>query len=933
MKLLALLFTSLIVLSNALEEQNSISKRLTFKESFDIDNTHYILNTQEEYKENPNLVKNEIYTNSSTYSYEWSNHPSHLRIRLDNYLPDADSQGYRDMTKYDTIYFNIYSKKILPTKVTLVIECQERTPDEISDMKVAYKSYKIQIDFEGWKEIKINYKQLDDGHGGDLTKVSGLGIYSNGWGNTPNKETELYIDKISFTKIKYEFNMKESEITEDNYINALNRFKYSTLGTGSLLTEKNAIIVQMLKSSVKTAISTHKKMNKKGVPFNYPMNSSLDIYSNYYELHKIAKGYAIEGGEIYKNKTYLDSIIYCLDYMNDNHYSKRFPKIFKGQDNWWHWDIGIPQMLLEIIIFIKDDLTQEQINKYLTTVNNYIFYPKLTMANRADIGYSCIIAGLLQKDHKRIAISVEMLREIFNNVEIFDGFYEDGSFIQHEIYGYVGGYGVSLINSLSRISYILDESCFRLDDDMKEKQYNWLINSYIPFIYNGAFFDLIRGRDITKNLVGLYSGNNLMRAICFATKYFKNSNNIKLLQSYLKYLYEINKDYYNKNAALFTLTILDEINNDESIQSKNIINNFAKVYSRIDKAISQINGIGIGISFSSTRIGKYEAIGSDNTIGWYEGDGMTYIYLSQNDYANSYWPYVNPLRLPGTTVTNAPREKKGLSDKNALAKYDFVGGTYSDINMVAVMKFASESPGLKFYSSLTGNKAYFLFENSLICIGNNISCNDSYQVETIIENRKLNGTFYFGDNKVTAINGNVTDNYIYIENYGGIYIPDYSNVKYEVTNNRFLEIYFAQGKNITNGRYIYYIFPNIDKNNFKNYVDNIQILSDTTTITAVKNKMNNIKQYVFWEKGRFDNIGVDHPCTIILYENEFYISDPSHKIEQINVNIDNYNYKVNLRKGYTFKVKIEKGNENEKNYNKILNISINNLIILLFLII
>ena len=239
---------------------------------------------------------------------------------------------------------------------------------------------------------------------------------------------------------------------------------------------------------------------------------------------------------------------------------------------------------------------------------------------------------------------------------------------------------------------------------------------------------MIRGRDITKNLVGLYSGNNLMRAICFATKYFKNSNNIKLLQSYLKYLYEINKDYYNKNAALFTLTILDEINNDESIQSKNIINNFAKVYSRIDKSISQINGIGIGISFSSTRIGKYEAIGSDNTIGWYEGDGMTYIYLSQNDYANSYWPYVNPLRLPGTTVTNAPREKKGLSDKNALAKYDFVGGTYSGINMVAVMKFASESPGLKFYSSLTGNKAYFLFENSLICIGNNISCNDSYQV-------------------------------------------------------------------------------------------------------------------------------------------------------------------------------------------------------------
>ena len=54
------------------------------------------------------------------------------------------------------------------------------------------------------------------------------------------------------------------------------------------------------------------------------------------------------------------------------------------------------------------------------------------------IGSHSIIAGILQKDYARVAISVEMLRETFENVEIFDGFYEDGSFIQHEIYGYIG---------------------------------------------------------------------------------------------------------------------------------------------------------------------------------------------------------------------------------------------------------------------------------------------------------------------------------------------------------------------------------------------------------------------------------------------------------------------------------------------------------------
>ena len=917
MKIYIILFLSLIYMSNSLEENNLLNKRLTFKETFDLKNTHYILNAEEEYKENQNLIKNEIIKNSSAYSYEWSNHPKNLRIRLTSYLPKADSTGHRDMTNYDTIYINIYSKKILLTKVTLIIECQERTPDEYSDMKVSYKSYKIPMDFTGWKEIKINYKQLTDSYGADMKRVSGLAIYSNGWGNTPNPETELFIDKICFTKIKYEFNMAESEILEENYISILQKFKYSLIGSGSLLNEKNPDIIKRFENMVKTSIRTHNIMNRTGLPFDYPMEQSLDIYSIYWKTNEMVKGYAIEGSEIYKNKEFFNDIIYCLDYMHEKYFTKRYPRQFKGLDNWWHWEIGIPQLLVEMIVYLKDELSQEKINKYLIPINEYIFYPKLTFANRADIAYSCIIAGVLQKDYKRIALSVEMLRELFNNVEISDGFYEDGSFIQHEIYAYAGAYGVSLINSLSRISYILDDTCFRLDDYMKEKQYNWIINSYIPFLYDGAFFDLVRGRDATRNALGLSTGNNAIKSFTFATKYIKDINNLTKLKSYLKYIYLRHKDYYINNLAIATISLLEEIVSDKSIIPENIIHNFSKLYSRMDKAITQMNNVGIGFSFSSTRNGKYESINGENTIGWYQGDGMVYIYLSPNDYGKSYWPYANPLRLPGTTITNAPREKKGLSDKNALAKYDFVGGCYNDINMVAAMKFASESTGINFNSSLEGNKAYFVFENCLVFIGNNITCNDNYNVETIIENRKLYGKLYFGNMEVIDKFGDITDNYIYIENYGSIYIPEYKKVKYNITNNEFIELYFDHGKNIQNEKYIYFILPNIDSSNYQKYINNIQILVDNSKITAVKNKLNNIFEIVFWEKGSFDKIQVDNPCTIILNENknEFYISSPNHKIDYINVNIGNNIYKLNLKNGYTYRVKIENNNNMSKIFN------------------
>lgn len=39
---------------------------------------------------------------------------------------------------------------------------------------------------------------------------------------------------------------------------------------------------------------------------------------------------------------------------------------------------------------------------------------------------------------------------------------------------------------------------------------------------------------------------------------------------------------------------------------------------------------------SSSRNGKYEYINWENTKGWYSGDGMTYIYLSVNDYGVDY---------------------------------------------------------------------------------------------------------------------------------------------------------------------------------------------------------------------------------------------------------------------------------------------------------
>ena len=67
---------------------------------------------------------------------------------------------------------------------------------------------------------------------------------------------------------------------------------------------------------------------------------------------------------------------------------------------------------------------------------------------------------------------------------------------------------------------------------------------------------------------------------------------------------------------------------------------------------------------------------------------------------------------------------------------------------------------------------------------------DLVRVVKAPDTKNENGEVYYMG-KPLEKSGNVTDNYIYIENYGGIYLPDYSNVKYNVTDNEFRK--FIQG--------------------------------------------------------------------------------------------------------------------------------------------
>ena len=159
-----------------------------------------------------------------------------------------------------------------------------------------------------------------------------------------------------------------------------------------------------------------------------------------------------------------------------------------------------------------------------------------------EVAYCSIFAAVLQKDYKRIVFWVNSLKQCYNNVGKDDEFYDDGSFIQHNVYGYIGGYGASLINALTKISYCLSDTIFKFDDYMINEQYNWAINSFLPLIYNGAYCDNVRVRTIVRNINGYKNSSLTIDSLIIMTTNLINKDNVNNFKSILKYFYEINRD-------------------------------------------------------------------------------------------------------------------------------------------------------------------------------------------------------------------------------------------------------------------------------------------------------------------------------------------------------------------------------------------------------
>lgn len=622
--------------------------------------------------------------------------------------------------------------------------------------------------------------------------------------------------------------------------------------------------------------------------------SSSDITNTYSCLKTMAQAYAMNGSSLKDNPTLRIEIINGLDWLYSNWYNENKTQF----GNWWDWDIGTTKILTDITAILYDDLSSSQINNYMNAIAHFIPASEGTAANRIDTAQATALRGILMKTSSTVAGARDSLSVVFDYVTTSDGFYSDGSFIQHTNIAYTNSYGTDLINGVVDIVYLLQGSSWEVTDTDKSNIYKWIYDSYEPTLYKGASMDMLRGRAISRDTSSDHREGalNIATIIKFA-QVAPPADAVNFKGMVKRWINEDTSLNFFYASPIYYVPKAREILNDSQLISKpDLVAHYE--YNNMDRSVHLTSGFAFGVSKSSKRIARYELTNGENHKGWYTGDGQTYLY--NNDlaqFADDFWPTVNYYRLPGTTVDTRPRSIGNYQegDGEGCPPNAWSGGTTLGASGVSGMDL------MAYGSTLVAKKSWFMFDDEIVAFGAGITSTDNRTIETIVEQRKLNEP----GNNVLTVNGVLKPTSLgWSEAMNGVswvhlastvtgsdigyYFPGGASVKglrqaqsgtwseindrgaIDVRTRNYLTLWFDHGLNPSNAAYIYVLLPNKTLEQVRNYVanPNIRVVENSSQAQCVIETTLNIVAANFWAdaKKTVDIITSDKKASIIIKE-------------------------------------------------------------------
>ncbi|MBQ7901993.1 MAG: hypothetical protein IJ365_08550, partial [Clostridia bacterium] len=446
--------------------------------------------------------------------------------------------------------------------------------------------------------------------------------------------------------------------------------------------------------------------------------SSAQAYVHMQRCREIA----LEIYSVQENDEQIASLSKAVDYYFNQ-------KISLGS-SWYANHITLPQNISEILLLAGNHLpkqTESVMRTYLENKRTYLnSVYTFTGANELEISLWMINFALYTSDTENLRFSLNkieselmMITKLESKYDVrkvylngvysgLPGIQTDYSGLFHESQLYSGGYCMTLVKKTA--AFLADAYESGLTDGMYLEDYIDHILEHYRWIFYKKQMDF--------NTVGRYialmttdeSGNAVSSSPT-------NLNGASMKQT-LSRLASIDGIYRSKELQEFSRLWSAQLSTTSYAEGNRY---FYKPYYMVNQKGSYM----ASLRMSSDRVNGSEQVSWCNLKGKYLADGCLYVYRTTEEFNDIFaaWDWN---KIPGTTPfsdkeivysTKQDYKTPGSADKLA-------GGVSDGNHGVAAMQLVREG--------LSAKKAWFMFDDEIVCLGNDISNTTNYSAVTTV---------------------------------------------------------------------------------------------------------------------------------------------------------------------------------------------------------
>lgn len=600
-------------------------------------------------------------------------------------------------------------------------------------------------------------------------------------------------------------------------------------------------------------------------------------------IKTMALAYSHSGSSYYNSAALLDKIVLALRYWNQTMYDA---------SNWWYDQIGNPQPMGEALILMRggtpglpQTVEDSAINYMVVRGGN----PSLqTGANRVDVAIHWVYRGALTTNASVVSSGVT---QAFSTLALVnngsEGLNYDYAFLQHGPELQTQSYGIDFIAGIYEVGLYIAGTSYGMSSDQLYKAFVFLHNS-IYGASRGHYKDFnLQGRSISR------SGNNGGLSATWAAQAMRVDTG---------------------HAA----TLRNDSLRASGVQpvSYNVSTPYHIHYRTGDYTLHNRPGYAFSVLGVSTRTYRSESINGENLLGKFLNEGATGIRVSGNEYYNIF-PVWDWNKVPGITMREFATPQQNAS--GVYGGTGFVGGVSDSSYGASVYQ--------QNYVGVTAKKAWFFFDNEVVCLGAGITSTQAENIATSVNQCLLNGAAVSVKSNGTvstlaaqtqaAYNNNLQ--WVF-HNKIGYFFPAGGNIAvsnktqtgnwYTINSTQtnatvsmdVFNMSVSHGAQPTNAAYAYIVAPGIANTTAMDAYDTtaVRIISNTGTVQAVKHNGLKMLQIIFHAAGTIVDssahlkITVNNPCALLIKNADssrltVSIADPTQLLTGITLTV-NFSY-------------------------------------------